>query len=353
MTACVEKQEAQQLLPDELMTLEQANYNTMQALPGRYEKESSGNASILYLVQTNLFWEKDNAYYREVLVKAGQEVKKGDVLMSFDIKVDRIELETLELQLLRKQEEKEEQTQERFVALEAAKSKLKEKQDTLNYMGDEYDLKIQKLQIDKIQAEFEQFLYQSEREILQIKERIEEIKKSALDNVLTAPFDGVIETVIRYNEGDKVPVQQPLITMYSTDKLLLKVENAGDKLRYNMDVIIETGSKKEPVSYMGKVIAAPNILPSSVIEEMALIELDESLTKEQLKANIRYVAVSEMLEDILLIDRKALEKEDNKFYVHILEGDVVQKRYVVPVINNIEVAWILDGLTEGQTLIVD
>ena len=358
LTACAKEEETKTLLQEELMSSEQANYNTEQAKIGTYEKEASGSATALYLIQDSLSWEKDNAYYRESFVKSGQEVKKGDVLMQFDIKEDRTELETLELQLLRKKEEREEQMEERFVVLETAKRKLEDMRDPAKYVLLEYDLEIQQLRIEKLQAEFEQYMYQSEQEIQQMEERIGEIRKAASENVLTAPFDGVIKEVTRYNVGDKVPVNQTLITMYSTDKLLLKAENASGKLRYNMEVVIEAGNKKNPLIFTGKVVTAPNILPSSVKKDLTLIELNASLTREQVieneqNGNIRYSAVTERLQDILVIDRKALEKEDNKFYVNILEGDMVQKRYVVSTINNMDVAWILDGLTEGQTVIVD
>jgi len=359
LTACAKEEEAQPLLQSELMSSEQANYNTDQAKMGTYKIKASGSATALYLIQDILSWEKNNAYYREIFVKSGQEVKKGDVLMQFEIKEDRITLESSELQLLRKKEERGEQMEERFVVLETAKRKLEDMRDPAKYVLLEYDLEIQQFRIEKLQAEFEQYMYQSEQEIQQMEERIGEIRKAASENVLTAPFDGVIKEVTRYNVGDKVPVNQTLITMYSTDKLLLKAENALGILRYNMEVVIEAGSKKNPLTFTGKVVTAPNILPSSVKKDMTLIELDASLTREQvienehINGNIRYSAVTERLQDILVIDRKALEKEDDKFYVNILEGDMVQKRYVVSTINNMDVAWILDGLIEGQTVIVD
>ena len=349
--ACAQKQEKQDLLTDKLLTSkEQANYKTVQVEIGGYEKLGTGKASVIYLLKSELCWEKDNAYYAEAVVRAGQEVKEGDVLVRFDVKEDRVELESLKLQLLRKKEDTAEEKESRLAAIEDAKAEAKalRKQESKDY-----EAQIAELQIKKLQAQYEQFLYQSEKEVSQMEERISEIEQSMQENVLTAPFDGIVDAVTRYNEGDKVAPGQVLVTMYATDRLLLKAEGASGKLRYNMDVIIEAGNANNRASYSGKVIAAPNILPASLSQNLTLIELDEKVTPDDLKGNISYQGKTEELQNILVVNRDAIQKEDEKTFVNILEGGTVQKRYVVTAINNAENVWILDGLSEGQTLIVD
>ena len=56
---------------------------------------------------------------------------------------------------------------------------------------------------------------------------------------------------------------------------------------------------------------------------------------------------------MLLVDWRAVDSENGKSYVYVLEDDMVQKRYVAPGLNNREKVWILDGLHEGQTVIAD
>ena len=73
----------------------------------------------------------------------------------------------------------------------------------------------------------------------------------------------------------------------------------------------------------------------------------------ELTGTLKYQYNAEELRDVLLVDWSAVEAEKGKSYVYVLEDDMVQKRYVVPGLNNREKMWILDGLREGQTVIAD
>lgn len=349
-TACAREPEKQAQLAEDLPNTEQPNYKTVQVELGEYEKQGTGSASVIYLLKSELRWEKNNACYQEAMVAAGQKVKAGEVLMRFDVEADQVGLESLKLQLRRTKENvaaEKERWQDAIAAQLAEAERLQEQE------SQKHEAEIAKLKADKLQAEYDQYLYQSRQETERIEEQISEMEQSARENVLTAPFDGVIESVTRLNEGDKVTPGQVLVTMYATDKLMLKADNTSGKLRYNMDVTVTVGNKSNQVSYSGRVVAAPNILPSSVSQDLTLIELDEEVTPEELKGALSYRCATEALQNILVVDRKAVHTEDNKAYVNVLENDMVQKRYVVTVVNSGETIWILDGLSEGQTLILD
>jgi len=179
------------------------------------------------------------------------------------------------------------------------------------------------------------------------------MEQAAQRNVLLAPHDGVIDSVTKLQTGDKVARGQVLITMHATDKVLLKAERSSENLRYNTDVIIRIGNIDSPSIYTGKVIVAPNILPTGVSQDMTLIEVDQEIAEKDLKKVIKYEGTVEALSNVLVVDQRAVQREDGKFYVRILDGDTVQKRYVAAVKVNTEKMWILDGLSEGQLLIVD
>ena len=196
-------------------------------------------------------------------------------------------------------------------------------------------------------------MYEHDKEVRRIEQQIAELKEEGKANVLTAPYDGVIEDVAGLYEGDQVYNGQWLVKMYSTDRLLLKADRAADKLRYNMDVMVETGKGDTLKTYQGKVIAAPNILPLSLSQDMILIELDGEIEEAQLKAGFRFQGISEDVQEILMVERSAIQQEDGKEYVYVLDGDMIQKRYVETALSASDAVWILDGLKEGQTLIVD
>lgn len=345
LTGCGKEQEKPMASMEVLLTSDEANYKTVQTRMGDYQKVSTGNASAIYLVHSNLYWEYSEACFTECLVKPRQKVKQGDELMRFETEEDRLQLETLRIQLDRKKDAFEEEKAKMLEELHAAKEKAKELKKE--------DLTIAQLKIEKQQARYEQFLYEHDKEVRRIEQQIAELKEEGKANVLTAPYDGVIEDVAGLYEGDQVYNGQWLVKMYSTDRLLLKADRAADKLRYNMDVMVETGKGDTLKTYQGKVIAAPNILPLSLSQDMILIELDGEIEEAQLKAGFRFQGISEDVQEILMVERSAIQQEDGKEYVYVLDGDMIQKRYVETALSASDAVWILDGLEEGQTLIVD
>ena len=345
LTACGGEEQKQTLLSEELMTSQQANYKTVSVEMGEYAKNFEAKVTVAYPFHTSLYWEESNARYREVLVSRGQAVKEGDVLMIFDIEESKTELETLKLQLLRTKEDFEAGNAERLAVIDAEKLEAEDLKD--------YDLRIAELEIEKLQAEYEQYVYRCEREIGQIEEKIEALESEMENNQLVAPFDGVIMEVIDYNLGDKVVKGQDLITIYSTDKFLLKPEGSSAALRYNMQVTIEAGYGDNVKSYSARVVAASNILPASVKQNLTLIELEQDIQETELKGKVQFQCNIEELQNILVTESGAVSKEDGKTYVYVLNGDMVQKRYVVTGTGSKEKIWILDGLSEGQTLILD
>ena len=143
------------------------------------------------------------------------------------------------------------------------------------------------------------------------------------------------------------------MTLSSTDKILLEIDDDLNKLRYNSSVTIEVGKNADMKSYSGKVVTAYDILPSDVSEDRTLVALDENISPDLLTGDLMYRSISEEASDILQIDRRAVKWEDQKAFVYVLDGDMVQKRYVTAVQNSSDNVWILDGLSEGQTLIVE
>ena len=141
--------------------------------------------------------------------------------------------------------------------------------------------------------------------------------------------------------------------MHSTESFYLVADDASGRLRYNAEVTVEAGKRNDRKTYEGRVVAAPSILPSSVPQGMALVELYGDIPVEALEGNLQYQFNVEELQDVLLVDWRAVDSENGKSYVYVLEDDMVQKRYVAPGLNNREKVWILDGLHEGQTVIAD
>jgi hypothetical protein len=147
------------------------------------------------------------------------------------------------------------------------------------------------------------------------------------------------------------------ITMYAPDVYLLAVSDGADKLPYHTEISLEAGPQNAKKEYKGIVISSPEIMPDGVPQDYSLIRLYEELPASELRdryrKEYRYTAYTNELQEVLLVAKNAVHKEDGKSFVYLLEDDTVQKRYVVTGWGNTEQTWILDGLTEGQMLILD
>lgn len=346
LAGCGGDRQEQNWYSGELSAPQQANYETIQLQEREYVRTTGGSLHVYYPISEALCWEEDSvARFREILVRKGDEVREGDAIATFDIEVSMADREELSLSLARKTENLSRGTEDRLSAIEEAREDTEGLRD--------HELRIAQLRIEKLEIEYEQFVYQSEREIARLKKSLEELEEKASNDTLFAPFDGVIDSVTFYNPGDLMTKDSVLVTMHATDQFYLAADNGFDGLRYNMDVIVEAGRKNERKTYVGKVVAVPAVLPATVSGAKALIELYEEIPTEDLATSIQYQYNMEELQDVLVLERGAVYPDNGKSYVYVLEGDMVQKRYVVPGLNNMKEIWILDGVSEGQTVIAD
>lgn len=342
---CTKEKEEQALYSTDLTAPQQANYKTVQVVKGDYVKSVSGDASLYYPEAAELFMETDHAYVREILVKKGQAVKKGDPLITFDIKTSNAAVQELILRQKRIREASEAEKDIRLQSIEDAKAASEHLEG--------YELEIALLEVEKLQTEYEEFLYLSEYQMAECSRSLEQMEQEMEEDTLEAPFDGVIDFVEPCSAGDHVEAGQVLVQIHAADKFYLSVQDTTGDLRYHMDVTIEAGKKGDTKAYTGKVVAAHNVLPSSVPDGRVLIRLEEAAAKEDLEVNLKYRCDTEKLQNVLLLDRTVADYEEEKTYVHILENEVEQKRFIVPGLRNMEYIWILEGLWEGQEIIAE
>lgn len=348
LTACQKEEVSldEPILDEELLTPEQVNYDITLVEKGNYVKNSQGSAALEFPIWADLSCETSDTRLKEIFVKKGDSVKKGDILVTFERKADTIALEELELQLKRKKESLEADKADRMEEITIAEEALEE-------IYTHQELRIAVLNIEKKRISYEKMVYQTEKSIKDLEERIEELKEDLENNKLIAPFDGVIEKVVSFHAGSLLEKGETILSMYSPEIMLFKVKSANGKLRYNMDVTVTAGRKNQIKSYAGKVVTASNILPYTISKDYALIKLNVDAPESDFNSNIKFSGTFQEIRNVLLVDRNAIEKEDNKSFVYILENDIISKRYISEGYDNREQVWVLDGLYEGQSLILN
>lgn len=323
----------------------QANYETVAVETGEYRYSVSGKVSVVYPITESLYWEGGTARFVSSPVSAKQEVKKGDVLMTFQVEVSSAELTSLRLERDRLWQELQDGKASRLADIEAKKQEAQ--------LLTSYDRRIAELTAEKMEAAYDAYVFKATQKVYDVDAKIMELEKTAANTTLVAPFDGVIDSVARLNPGDPISKSTVLITMHATEPFVLNLTDSSKTVRYNMPVTVQSGSGSKLKLYAGRVVAAPNILPYSITQTSILVQLDEDVASGDLSNTLRFSADTEIVQNILVAPRGAFESEEGRSFVYVLENGITQKKYVVSQNNNTGTVWILEGLSEGQTLIID
>jgi HlyD family secretion protein len=286
----------------------------------------------------------------EYLVINGQEVIKGDPLLSYQIPNDKIAIEQ-NLLLLKNSENT---YQDELVRREGAIAESNEKLKAIEI--NTIEAEILKLNIRKMEIELEQYRTQSQKNIYELKNTIKELEVGLELQYIYAPYNGVISIENEVEIGTKLNSFTEVMRIYDTKSAVLRVAATGiNKLRYNMEVNV-TGivDRKEDTSriYEGRIIGIDSVLDNIASTGMIYIQLEEeNLLFSLPRVNLTTDTVK--VKDVLVIPLSAVEvnREDRFVYVEDDNG-VIRKQYITGRNNGIDM-WVYNGLKKGQRIIVE
>ena len=349
LCACSQKTTGEVLLLDvQQQAQESVGYKTLELTLGEMDIQGQGAIAIEYLDQLELTWDGETAVLKELYVtKKNTVVEAGEVLAVFDVEISQAKLAELKMKLERQQENYYEGKQRRKEAIEDAKAD----QEGLT----SHRLTIAKQEVEKLQADYDRYVYNTKKTIEELKAQIEELEQAMVHTTIVAPCRGKVTYVSGNKTGDTISSGKVMFKMYGYEEYILT--STADDLRYNMEVTLRPDKNKV---YTGRVVSAENLLPEELRSNKAVIRLDETsdVTGEQLEvlqkssaSNLRYV--KSQLRDVLLVEGKSLKIDSGGNYVYVLEGSIPVKRYVTLAPGNTSARWVINGLIPGQTLVQD
>lgn len=337
--------QAETLIDPANVTQEVANYKTTQVTVGTFIKEVSSSGSEYYPLTMTVRNETPNAYFAEYKVKRGQYVEAGDVLAVYDLRFSEVELATAQFNLKNAREALKEGEISRREEIEELRTRMYAETDM-------YEKQIKALELSRMELQLEKYIYEQERSIAQQEERIAEMEEERAANQLIAPMSGEVTEVAYKRVGDRVSVGETLIIISSHDVMLVRVDNTTGDYRYNMEVQVEVGKPKDRHTVAGRVVAADTLIPQADRTNHAFIALDpETDVTDFRNPKVRGDLVR--VENAMLLPRKAVTLFAGKNYVTLLDGDMVKRRYVNYSLNNFEESWILQGIEEGDVIILN
>lgn len=337
--------ESESLISDEMILAETVNYSkTAVVQRGTYEKKSSSSCTEYYPYTYSLRCELSDAKFVEYRVERRSEVKAGDVLAVFSVPTDPVDLEARRLSLRR--------TQENYEAGKLQRQEKLEEVTRQHAAASPKERELLALKLRRMKVELEQYCYQQECALWDQEQVIAELEEEQNRSVLISPVDGVVTDVVYKREGERVWLNEKLITVAREDGMLMRVKNQSNDFRYGARVTVDVGPNKSRTALTGTVVSACNMLPENRRSDYAYIALDpyeEGLKLTRPSAS--YCSV--YLENVLTVPRRALSLDGGKHYVEMAEGGIARKRYVNQAAQNVLASWVLQGLEEGDIIIND
>lgn len=336
----------QDILPVDKRVQELVNYKTEPVVRGTYLKTTMNGASEYFPLTYNVRFMYSDAKFVEYTVKRGDVVKKGDILARFTITGSEVQMTKMELDLARAEESL-------ALGIESREKEIAKRRAELASVQDEFERAKKELQLRKLEIELEQYIYRQERNIDRQKEAIADEIERRETNVLISPVDGVVTETVYKKVDDAVGKNERLVTIYSEDVKLLRIDNGSGGFRYNMPVQVTSGTGDKQVTVTGRIVAADDAIPEKERTGHAFVLLDP-YDEENIKLRSpKVIAPTISVDDVLIIKRKTVTLEAGKYFVTKLTDGMVQKRFIEYGLGNSADVWVLNGLSEGDTLIID
>lgn len=290
-------------------------YETLEVTRGNIENVIRVTGNFVSVNQKDVYFVKSDRL-KEIYVKPGQEVKKGDLLAELDNESLLNEIKLQEIALKRSQ-----------ILCEESKA---------NYEivgGSRTSLDLAELDVESNRI------------------RLEKLRSDLEKAMLTAPIDGRVVYVAGIKAGDYVNAYQVVVRIADPTRLQLRYSgDRADVFRIGMDVAVDISNQR----YDAEIVMTPVEAPQDADPEsrksvmLEVFGLPEGIRMGE-PASI--VLTFEKRENVIVIPRMLVNSFANRKFVNVLNDGIREERDIeVGIQNNTEVE-VIKGLEEGELLI--
>ena len=280
---------------------------------------------------------------KEILVERNQQVKEGDpvAVLQGSGSASDIRQRELEIQALRANME------ERLAWYEEQIEKTRDQAAYTKVRREIREKQAESLEIDR-----DLYALQTENRLKSMETSLEEMKAAAGEIVLYAPLDGFIRSVnSRYKIGDILPAGTEICSINGTDSILLMGSSASGCYVYGRELSVTVGRGDRAKSVTGTIVSSPEVVPYRYRSSNIFVRVDPSaLTGKSTQSAMEVNCL--ILRDALVVPKNAVTSEEGIYYVTILEGDTPKKRPVLRGPATGTGVVILQGLKEGDQVVV-
>ena len=300
------------------------DYKTVTVDTGDIRQVIAGNGNLVADQMKNVQFEKTGGRLERIHVRAGDQVKEGDLIAELQTSISEYAVREMELR--------------------HAQAVI-----TYNQILDNFRRGLA-TRYDRDRAEIE----------MELADLYLERTRNELDNTrIVAPFDGEITFVADYKIGDWIDTYRTIVTVADLSHLQVRYPSAGyERIPLGAEVTFKLlnykGEAKDKI-FTGRVVSTPSDVPSDAHDSMrqaVYIEPDEKLPgdiKLGGSVSMEYVVAEGF--DVVILPRRLVQAVGNRNYVNVLIDGYKEERDVEIGIVSATAVEIVSGLEPGELII--
>lgn len=322
-----------------------------------------------YLTTTGVIKSKNTKDYfgpqlkvSKVNVKVGDTVKKGDVLVSYEVEDLKNSIKQAEIQYNNAVLQQKDLLNQKN-SIEDKKKSLDKQISELEQLNTPESIKaLQDLKNarNSIQDISEEKLKQMDNSVDLAKMSLD-AAKSKLNSAnanLTADFDGVV-TAVNVTEGAIGNMAQPAVTLQDLNNLKAVISLGkfdASKIALDQEAVIKANGEtiKGKVNYIdpvAKKAVGPTGSDVTLTADIDLLETPKTI-KVEFDADVDVLLASK--ENVIKVPAETIITDKNgRNYIYVVEGDKAKEKEVKLGIQSDIEAEVLEGLNEGDKIIIN
>ncbi len=373
MTEIVEGlQEQEQVFVAKNLASYSAKAETVQAKRGDFVREYKMTGAERHADWLGTLENKVPGTIKELLIQNVSEVyvEKGQGLYVIEADISDVDIAQAQLDLKNAKKEYDKQIKQYEEQLKNQKALLKE-------IKDKEEKKLAQEALDSLQEEYERYVEEGTENIERLTERASNFEAwQGTDVTVYSEMECVVESFSSLRVGSELNENDFICDLLDPETFTIRVSDPNGQLCYGQKLSYQSTKNGESITTEATVLFAKSAAGSSWSGE-AVLALDDP--EMYLRANNTGTLIFERCEvsDVLLLSTKALRKEEvtlsgeetdegegqgdspassavlEIFYVWVYDASGVAVRRDIEIAESYyENAWIIDGLTEDDVVIM-
>lgn len=276
--------------------------------------------------------------------KKGDWLEVGDPVCKIEVKVDEARIAELEGDI-----QKEEDMLNTYAQ---TCEELLDKYDRM-YQSGGSDAELAKLLYDRLKLEYDEEIKKRRESIDALQSEYDGLKMAQVMTEIPATAPGYVLHLESFVKGRRIEPYGFVGVMYRPDAATVKVEGGSDYLRYGLNAQLVQNDGKVTRTVDGMVVTSlDSSLPPSLIGKATVFDFGDRLREFNPQKDVILKVERVHMENALMVPNKAVYNDSHGDYVLVSVNGKKTRRYVLVGGSNDNDTWIVNGIGEGDSVII-